>query len=82
MLEDVPKSRKIGKASERVPERKENMDRLPQEIINLVASFIERYPGQEPGVLLWQARKVSQAKLPPYASITESWKHAIERTVF
>lgn len=56
------------------------MDQLPQEIINLIASFIERHPDQ-PGVPLWQ-RKVLPSNLPPYATISKSWRHAIERTVF
>lgn len=56
------------------------MDQLPQEIINLIASFIERHPDQ-PGDPLWP-RKVLPSNLPPYATISPSWKHAIERTVF
>ena len=56
------------------------MDQLPQEIINLIASFIDRYPDQL-GIPLWQCKELP-SNLPPYATISLSWKHAIERTVF
>jgi hypothetical protein len=55
------------------------MHRLPQEVIDLIASFIERRPNQ-PGVPL-REHKVLASNLPPYAAISRSWNHAIERTV-
>ena len=59
------------------------MDRLPQEVIDHIASFIERRPPDQPVFVFppWK-RKVLPSNLPPYATISRSWKHAIERTVF
>lgn len=56
------------------------MDQLSQEIINLIATFIERHPDQ-PGVPSWE-RTVLPSNLPQYAAISPAWKHAIERITF
>jgi hypothetical protein len=55
------------------------MDRLSQEIINLIATFIERYPGQW-DVPPWK-RTVASC-LPRYSTISQAWKYAIECIVF
>ena len=56
------------------------MDRLPQELITHVASFIEREEDQSHiGFLL---RKKLSSKLPPYATLSRAWQLAIEIRTF
>lgn len=56
------------------------MEQLPQEIVDLIATFIPRYPDhfdfpflKSPG---WSS------ELPRYATISSTWKHPIESMVF
>lgn len=56
------------------------MEQLSQEVINLIATFIERYPDQ-PGVPSLE-RKVLPSNLPRHAANSLAWKHAIESIVF
>lgn len=56
------------------------MDRLPQELITHIASFIEREEDQSHiGFLL---RKKLPSKLPPYATLSRAWQLAIETRTF
>lgn len=54
------------------------MEQLSQEVIDLIATFIERY-AVRPISPRWE-RKVSN--LPRYSIISQAWKHAIERIAF
>lgn len=56
------------------------MDQFSQEIINLIVSFIERYPGEEPDVPSWHRTVFSN--LPRYSTISRAWKLAIECITF
>lgn len=56
------------------------MEQLPQEIINLIVTFIESYHDQ-PGVPWWK-RKASPSNFAGYAIVSSTWKHAIESIVF
>jgi hypothetical protein len=56
------------------------MDRLPQEVIDRIASFTQRLPDQSG--IPWRERIGLRSTLPAYATISRSWKHAIERIVF
>lgn len=56
------------------------MDRLPQELIKHIASFIEREEDQSHiGIL---QRKKLRSKLPPYATLSRAWQLAIETRTF
>lgn len=59
------------------------MDRLPQEIINRMVTFLDRYPQRE-GVsnILQQRLVVNSSALPPYATISKQWKEAVEFITF
>ncbi|KAL8793235.1 MAG: hypothetical protein Q9195_004171 [Heterodermia aff. obscurata] len=56
------------------------MDRLPQELIAHVASFIERDVDQSQIGFL--QRKELPSKLPPYATLSREWQLAIETRTF
>ncbi|KAL9639076.1 MAG: hypothetical protein Q9204_001250 [Flavoplaca sp. TL-2023a] len=56
------------------------MDDLPQELIALIASFLERrvdYPEED-----FPPPKPAASKLPPYAAISRKWQLAIEFRTF
>lgn len=53
---------------------------LPQEVINLIASFVERYEDQ-PDDTSYTGTKVAM-KLPHYATISRSWQYAVECITF
>ena len=56
------------------------MDRLPQELVTHVASFIEREDHQyQLGLSCWRKPK---SKLPPYATLSRRWQLAIELRTF
>lgn len=55
------------------------MDRLPQEILDLIATFIVRYSGQAD---LSEWERTVKSNLPPYSTISHAWKHTIERITF
>ena len=55
------------------------MERLPQEILDLIATFIERYPGQ-PDLSSWE--RTVPSNLPQYSTISQAWKHTIECITF
>ncbi|CAN9361724.1 unnamed protein product [Alternaria alternata] len=59
------------------------MDRLPQEIINRMVMFLDRYPDRE-GVpnTLQQRVVVKSSALPPFATISSQWKEAVEFITF
>ena len=59
------------------------MDRLPQEIINRMVTFLDRYPDRE-GVpnILQQRLVVKSSALPPFAIISKQWKEAVEFITF
>lgn len=54
------------------------MDRLPQELVTHVASFVEH---QKPAVDFWERQK-AVSKLPPYATLSRKWQLAIESRTF
>lgn len=56
------------------------MNQLLPEIINLIATFIDRYP-EHPSVPLYN-RQALPSNLPPYATISSVWKRAIEFITF
>lgn len=56
------------------------MNRLPQELVDHVASFIEREEDQSHIGLL--QRKKLPSKLPPYATLSRTWQLAIEGRTF
>ncbi|KAL8730717.1 MAG: hypothetical protein Q9166_003909 [cf. Caloplaca sp. 2 TL-2023] len=56
------------------------MDRLPQELVNHIASFVEREDDQSDAGLLLRKKMVS--KLPPYATLSHKWQLAIESRTF
>ncbi|PZC88980.1 hypothetical protein A1F95_10613 [Pyrenophora tritici-repentis] len=56
------------------------MDTLPQELINKIVLYLERYPGQEQAPILEQCGHHS--KLPQYATISSHWKEAVEFVTF
>lgn len=57
------------------------MDNLPQELINRMVYYLERYEGQSQlPVLQQQSREPS--KFPPYATLSTPWKEAVERITF
>ncbi|KAL8641110.1 MAG: hypothetical protein Q9226_008672 [Calogaya cf. arnoldii] len=56
------------------------MDRLPQELINHVAFFIESEDDQSDTGLLM--RKKTASRLPPYATLSRQWQLAIEYRTF
>ncbi|KAH7095616.1 hypothetical protein FB567DRAFT_34823 [Paraphoma chrysanthemicola] len=57
------------------------MDNLPQEIINRIAPFLERYPEQH-GVAIIQQQSRRASELPAYATISKQWKEAVEYLTF
>ncbi|KAL8965841.1 MAG: hypothetical protein Q9183_003664 [Haloplaca sp. 2 TL-2023] len=57
------------------------MDSLPQELITLIASFIERGDEHAPQSSPWY-REPIVSKLPPYATISQKWQLAIECRTF
>lgn len=56
------------------------MDRLPEELITLVASFLEREEDQSHIGFL--QRKKLPSRLPPYATLSRTWQLAIEDRTF
>lgn len=56
------------------------MERLAQELVSRIASFLEREEDQSdvPVALM----KKTQSKLPPYATISRKWQYAIEYRTF
>ena len=56
------------------------MDRLSQEIYDMIASFIERRDDQSN--VPFNERKRLPSYLPPLASLSREWQHAIERRTF
>ncbi|CAO2650793.1 Nn.00g020850.m01.CDS01 [Neocucurbitaria sp. VM-36] len=57
------------------------MDILPQELINRIAYYLERYEGQSQLPVLQQQSRGS-SKFPPYATLSRLWKEAIEMITF
>ena len=59
------------------------MDHLPQEIINRMVMFLDRYPDRE-GIpnILQQRVVVKSSTLPPFATISSQWKEAVEFITF
>ncbi|KAH9866827.1 hypothetical protein J1614_008520 [Plenodomus biglobosus] len=56
------------------------MDTLPQELINKIVLYLERYPDQAQVPILRQYGHHS--KLPPYATISSYWREAVEFVTF
>lgn len=56
------------------------MDTLPQELINKIVLYLERYPGQAQAPILEQHGHHSE--LPPYATISSRWREAVEFVTF
>ena len=54
---------------------------LPQELIDLVASYIQRWE-QGNRTFDWDSGEKSRTLLPAYATISRSWQYAIERQTF
>ena len=56
------------------------MDTLPQELINKIVLYLERYPDQAQVPIIEQYGHHS--KLPPYATISSHWREAVEFVTF
>lgn len=62
------------------------MDKLPQELINRIAWFAERYPDQDKwhyatGQKLWR-KDHAPSQFPRFATLNHTWKEAIETVTF
>jgi hypothetical protein len=63
------------------------MEKLPQELINRIVSFAERYPGQEKwypaiGQSFRLTGSPSISQFPRLASLNRRWKEATEAITF
>jgi hypothetical protein len=59
------------------------MDKLPQELINRIAWFAERYPGQDKWFpAIGQTSGDSPSEFPRLAGLNYAWKEAIETITF
>ena len=56
------------------------MNTLPQELINKIVLYLERYPDQAQVPIIRQYGHHS--KLPPYATISSHWREAVEFVTF
>ncbi|KAH6629734.1 hypothetical protein C7974DRAFT_472456 [Boeremia exigua] len=56
------------------------MDTLPQELINKIALYLDRYPDQAQVPVIEQCG--NHSKLPPYATISSRWREAVEFVTF
>lgn len=54
---------------------------LPQELIDLVASYIQRWE-YDNRTFIWYSGEPSRTLLPAYATISRAWQYAIERQTF
>ncbi|KAF2126083.1 carbohydrate-binding module family 50 protein [Dothidotthia symphoricarpi CBS 119687] len=57
------------------------MEKLPQELINKIVLYLERYPNQ-PQVPIIEQQSREPSKLPPYAMISSHWREAVEFVTF
>jgi hypothetical protein len=59
------------------------MDHLPQEIINRMVIYLDRYSGQQQeGIPLIGKHSGKSSALPSYATISKQWKEAVEFVTF
>ncbi|KAF7510843.1 hypothetical protein GJ744_005943 [Endocarpon pusillum] len=57
------------------------MDNLPQELINRIVYYLERYEGQSQLPVLQQQSR-GPSRFPPYATLCRHWKEAVELITF
>ncbi|KAL9030616.1 MAG: hypothetical protein Q9196_001283 [Gyalolechia fulgens] len=55
------------------------MDRLPQELVTHIASYIDRH---DPGLDFFVEQQSAPSELPAYATISRPWQQAIESRTF
>jgi hypothetical protein len=58
------------------------MNNLPQELINRIVWFAERYPDKKWRVAIGQSKNKSPSQFPRLAVLNHAWKEAIETTTF